>query len=182
MEYIVNTDRLGLRKFRHEDLAEFAELNADPEVMQFFPATPSKEQSLAFMERANANIDEYGFGFWAAEILECQSFVGFVGIQRVPYETAFTPAVEIGWRLARLHWGKGLATEAAHGCLKFGFEVANLRQIVSFTAIINRRSYAVMEKLGMTRVGEFDHPKIDDGHPLQRHVLYRIKREEYGKL
>ena len=177
--FYLKTERVGLRKFVDKDLPAFAAMNANPEVMEFFPETLTAEQCRDYIKRINAKIDEQGFGFWAAELLESKQFIGFVGLTNVSYKTEFTPAVEIGWRLAREFWGKGLVTEAAKDCLKFAFEKIELDEVVSFTTVTNRRSYAVMERLGMICVGEFNHPKIESGHPLERHVLYKINRQQF---
>jgi ribosomal-protein-alanine N-acetyltransferase len=103
-------------------------------------------------------------------------FVGFTGLAVTEFEAHFTPAVEVGWRLARSAWGNGYATEAARAALSFGFEEAGLNEVVSFTAPANRRSRAVMERIGMSRDprDDFDHPGLPGGHPLRPHVLYRV--------
>ena len=175
-EYHVTTKRIGLRRFSRYDLDTFADLNSDPRVMQHFPNILSRTECQDLMERINHTIDQDGFGFWAAENLNSGQLMGMVGLNRVKFEAAFTPAVEIGWRLAYPCWGHGLATEAARACLEFGFRRASLREIVSFTSLHNIRSQRLMQKLGMTTSGEFDHPMLPDGHRLQRHVLYRILR------
>ncbi len=181
-EFFVKTKRLGLRSFRASDEDQFAALNADQEVMKYFPKRLSRDETAYFIERANRKINEQGFGFWAAEHLESGKLAGMIGITRVSYETRFTPAVEIGWRLAKDFWGKGLATEGANGALDFGFQRANLDEIVSFTAVMNKKSARVMQRLGMIQDGEFDHPKIADGHPLQRHVLYRLAKSDWSAM
>jgi len=174
----LQSERIGLRCFKPDDLDDFATMNSDPVVMEYFPNKPTRDQCQDYMARINAKIDEQGYGFWAAELLESQQLIGFVGITRVSYETEFTPAVEIGWRLSEEFWGHGYATEAGTACLHFAFNEAGLNEVVSFTSIHNRRSLRVMERLGMTRCGEFDHPKIENGHRLQRHVLYRIRKSD----
>ena len=175
-EYVIETARVGLRPFKAEDLDAFSALNDDPDVMEFFPRRLSRLECEQYMQRINEKIEAQGYGFWAAEHLLDRQFMGFVGITQVSYETLFTPAVEIGWRLATRYWGRGLATEAARACLVFGFEKAKLDRIVSFTSLVNRRSFRVMERLGMTRQGEFDHPEIPDKHVLKRHVWYALDR------
>ena len=147
--------------------------------MEYFPKKLTKEETRAAIDRINSHITNHGFGLWAAEHLASDSLMGFVGIQHVPYETEFTPAIEIGWRLSTKYWGKGLATEAAKACLRFAFREMDLEEVVSFTAISNQRSFRVMERIGMTKTGEFDHPKIEDNHPLKRHVLYRLDKSSY---
>lgn len=174
----MRTARLRLRQWRDEDLAPFAALNADPEVMAHFPAVLSREESDAGAARARAGIARDGYGFWAVEVLGGAPFIGFVGIKPVNFAAPFAPAVEIGWRLARSTWGRGYATEAARAALTFGFGQLRLKEIVSFTVPANTRSRAVMERLGMTHdpAEDFDHPNLPEGHALRRHVLYRVAR------
>jgi RimJ/RimL family protein N-acetyltransferase len=178
---MLRTHRLLLRPWRPEDRAPFAQINADPRVMEFFPAVQTREESDASVERVLAHQKEHGFCFWAVERLGGAPFIGFVGLKVVSFTAPFTPTVEIGWRLAYEHWGQGYATEGARASLRFGFETLGLRQIVSFTAPANVRSRRVMEKLGMQRREEedFDHPLLAPGHPLRRHVLYRLTAETY---
>lgn len=180
-KYFIETTRIGLRRFGPGDLGPFAALNADPAVMEYFPKQLSRAESSELMARINRRIDDQGFGFWAAEELDSGKFIGFVGITQVAYATDFTPAVEIGWRLAKEFWGRGYATEAARGSLGFAFEQAGLDEVVSFTSIHNAPSSRVMERLGMKQWGEFDHPKIENGHRLERHVLYKIRKDEFSK-
>jgi 3-dehydroquinate dehydratase/shikimate dehydrogenase len=177
--FLLTTERLGLRKFIPADLEPFAALNADPRVMEFFPQALSRAEAGNLMQRINTKQDEQGFCFWAAELLATGELIGFVGLTKVSYETTFTPAVEIGWRLAYDFWGQGLATEGAKACLQFAFEKEGLKEVVSFTALPNQRSYRVMERIGMKRMGEFDHPKVPKGHVLERHVWYRLTKSEY---
>jgi RimJ/RimL family protein N-acetyltransferase len=168
------TERLRLRDWRPEDRAPFAALNADPEVMRWFPAPLTRAQSDAFADRIAARLDDRGWGLWAVERMRDQAFLGFTGLARVDFDAPFAPAVEIGWRLARSAWGEGYATEAACRVVRHAFEAMELAELVSFTAVGNERSWRVMERLGMRRDGEFDHPRLPQGHPLRRHVLYRL--------
>jgi len=174
-EPTVRTSRLILRRWRDEDLAPYAALNADSRVMQHFPAVLSRVESDAQATRIRKHWDDHGFGLWAVEVDGGAPFVGFIGLQRVPFDAAFTPAVEVGWRLAFEAWGYGYATEGARAALGYGFGALGLREIVSMTVPSNERSWRVMEKLGMKRAhGEdFDHPRLPEGHPLRRHILYR---------
>ena len=171
----LRTQRLLLRRWREDDRASFAALNADPEVMEHFPATMTRAESDAFADRIATHLDEVGWGLWAVEVVATGQFIGFTGLAVPRFEAHFTPAVEIGWRLARSAWGHGYATEAARGVLEFGFSDLELSEIVSFTAVDNRRSRAVMERVGMTHdpADDFDHPLLPEGHRLRRHVLYR---------
>jgi RimJ/RimL family protein N-acetyltransferase len=176
---ILYGDRLILRGWRPSDVAEFARLNADPQVMEYFPKCLSRFESDALAEQIRRHFDEHGFGLWAVEVTSDASFIGFVGLATVRFQAQFTPAVEIGWRLARAHWGRGYATEAAKRVLAFAFDVLELPAIVSFTAVNNRRSRAVMQRIGLShdRGDDFEHPALPSGHPLRRHVLNRLKRK-----
>lgn len=175
-ERTIRTSRLILRRWRDEDLAPYAALNADSRVMQHFPAVLSRTESDAQAARIRKHWDDHGFGLWAVEVAGGAPFVGFIGLQRVPFDAAFTPAVEVGWRLAFEAWGRSYATEGARAALDHGFGALGLREIVAMTVSSNERSWRVMERLGMKRAhGEdFDHPRLPEGHPLRRHILYRV--------
>jgi RimJ/RimL family protein N-acetyltransferase len=175
------TLRLHLRLWRDEDLTAFAALNADPRVMEFFPKPLDRTESDARAARIRDHFARHGFGLWAVEVPGVADFIGFVGLSVPDFEATFTPCVEVGWRLAHEHWGRGYATEAARAALDFGFRRLAIDEIVSFTVQANRRSRSVMERVGMTRTpaDDFDHPALPEGHPLRRHVLYRaIRRQE----
>lgn len=174
----IQTQRLRLRRWLPADRQPFAVLNADPRVMEHFPATLSREQSDAMVTRIEAHFDQHEFGFWAVEIPGTTPFAGAIGLAVPRFESHFTPCVEIGWRLAAEYWGKGYATEGARAALAFAFEVLQLEEIVSFTVPGNTASQRVMKKIGMTHKpsDDFDHPVLPEGHPLQRHVLYRAAR------
>jgi RimJ/RimL family protein N-acetyltransferase len=173
----VRTARLELRQWREGDLAPFAALNADPETMRFFPSALTRAESDSLATGAQLQIAERGWGLWAVEVADSGRFIGFVGLAEPRFEAHFTPAVEVGWRLARDAWGHGYATEGGRAALAFAFDELGLEEVVSFTAVVNERSRKVMERLGMTRdpADDFDHPSITDG-PLRRHVLYRVGR------
>ena len=172
----LRTERLLLRRWRLEDLPPFAALNADPVVMAYFPATLSPSESAALVERIEASFEVNGFGLWAVEIPGEAACIGFVGLAPVDFDVFFAPAIEVGWRLARDFWGRGLATEAARAAVAFGFQEHGLPEVVSFTTHENARSRAVMERLGMRRdpAEDFDHPLLPADDPLCRHVLYRL--------
>ncbi len=175
----IRTDRLILRQWTGADLEPFAKLNADPRVMEYFPSTLSQEESNQLAKRIETKITERGWGMWAVSAPEVADFIGFIGLNDIDQsslQTHFSPAVEVGWRLAFAHWGKGYATEGAKAALAYGFETLKLDEIVSFTAVGNRRSRAVMERIGMHHDSkdDFDHPKLPEGHSLRKHVLYRI--------
>ena len=172
------TPRLLLRRWRGEDLAPFAVLNADPRVMEHFPGTLDRAASDALAVAIKDDFARCGFGLWAVEAPGVAEFVGFAGLRAPTFEAHFTPCVEIGWRLAFPYWSQGYATEAARAAVAHGFGPLGLDEIVSFTVPANLRSRAVMERLGMSRspADDFDHPKLPEGHPQRRHVLYRLRR------
>lgn len=176
------TERLILRPWEARDLDAFAALNAHTEVMRFFPATLTREETAAFIDRATA-LDDRQLGFLAVEEKASGDFVGAVGMAPLKQEMPFAPGVEIGWRLARQHWGKGYASEAARAWLHHGFETLDLAEIVAFTYVGNEPSQRVMQRLGMTRdpADDFEHPAIAAGHPLRPHVLYRLRAEDFSR-
>jgi RimJ/RimL family protein N-acetyltransferase len=177
----LTTRRLLLRRWQQTDHGPFAELNADPSVMEYFPAPLTRADSDRLIARIEAGFDLRGYGLWALELRASGQLVGFAGLDVPSFKAHFTPAVEIGWRLARSAWGQGYATEAAQVSLAFGFEQAGLGEIVSFTSTTNLRSQAVMKRIGMTHdpADDFDHPALEDGDPLRRHVLYRISVDHW---
>jgi ribosomal-protein-alanine N-acetyltransferase len=177
------TALLALRRWQESDLAPFAELNADPETMEFFPAPLTRAESDDLVRRIEATIDAEGYGFWAVERRSDARFIGMVGLSPVRFAVHFAPTVEIGWRLARPYWGRGYATEAATASLAFGFEELGMDEIVSFTSLSNTRSAAVMARIGMHRdpPEDFDHPRIPVGHPLRRHQLWRLRSNEWAE-
>jgi RimJ/RimL family protein N-acetyltransferase len=172
----LRTPRLILRPWRGEDSDAFAAMFGDPAVMEFLGPAPDRAAIDAIIGRINQHFAEHGFGWWAVEAPGVASFIGFIGLARVNFEAPFTPAVEIGWRLASACWGQGYATEGARAALAFGFTRLALAEIVSLAVAANTRSRRVMERLGMTRnpADDFDHPRLPAGDPLCRHVLYRI--------
>jgi RimJ/RimL family protein N-acetyltransferase len=149
--------------------------------MEHFPSRLTPDQTAAAIEWIEAGFDHRGYGLWAVELPGEAPFIGFVGIQPIPDELPFAPAVEVGWRLAHAFWGRGLASEAATAALRFAFEDAALDEVVSFTAASNVRSARVMERIGMARAGDFDNPRVPAGHHLRRHVLYRIDRTRWQR-
>jgi RimJ/RimL family protein N-acetyltransferase len=173
----LRTPRLLLRQWLEADLGPFAALNGDTEVMRYYAAPLDRAQSDELAGRWGARIAEQGWGQWAVELCATGSFIGAVGLSAPRFQAHFTPAIEVGWRLAREHWGIGYATEAAAAAVAFGFEELRLDEIVSFTTVANQRSRRVMERLGMTHdaADDFDHPLVAHGHPLRPHVLYRLR-------
>lgn len=174
----ITTNRLLLRHWRQSDNEPFAVMNADPRVMEHFPGPLSRAESDALAGRIAAGLDDRGWGLWAVEVTGGEPFVGFVGLAVPYFQASFTPCVEIGWRLAYGVWGRGYATEAAREVLRQAFGSLGFDEVVSFAVPANHRSLAVMERLGMSPSGEFDHPGFPDGSALRRHLLYRIGRPD----
>jgi RimJ/RimL family protein N-acetyltransferase len=174
--------RLLLRRWRDADRAPFAAMNADPRVMAYFPGCLDRGESDRLVDRIEQHLADHGFAPWAIEVPGVAPFVGFVGLSIPRFTAPFMPSVEIGWRLAVEHWGRGYATAAARVALAHGFGPLALSAVVSFTVVANRPSRAVMERLGMHHdpAEDFDHPAMAEGHPLRRHVLYRLGANDFG--
>ena len=172
----LSTERLVLRGWRPEDREPFAALNADPTVVEYLPGTLRRDESDALVARIEAGWEQRGYGLWAVEVPGVAPFVGFVGLNHQSFEAPFTPAVEVGWRLAASAWGHGYATEAGRVSLAFGFKQHALDEIVSFTTVRNLRSRRVMERLGMLHdpADDFEHPSVAEESPIRSHVLYRL--------
>jgi RimJ/RimL family protein N-acetyltransferase len=171
---------LVLRPWRPSDLDAFAVMNTDPRVVEFLPKALTREESDALAGRIQQNFVDHGFGLWAVELPGVAEFIGFTGLAVPRFTAHFTPCVETGWRLASEYWGRGYATEAARASLAYAFDELGCEEVVSFTVPTNMRSRHVMERLGMTcsREDDFDHPLVAEGHPLRRHLLYRVRREK----
>ncbi len=169
------TQRLVLRGFTDADRAPFAALSADPVVMEHFPAPLTRAESDALVDRVQTTWGTRGFGLWALQRRDSGAFIGYTGLWPVGDDVPVDAEVEVGWRLAAAHWGRGFATEAARAAVAHAFTDLALPEVVSFTAVGNLRSQAVMQRLGMTCAGEFDHPRVPVGHPARRHVLYRLR-------
>ena len=174
----LRTERLWLRRWLEDDRLPFARLNTDPRVMEFLPRPFLRGESDAVAGRIEAHFQKHGFGLWAVEIPGITRFAGFIGLAIPGFEAPFTPCIEIGWRLDAEHWNRGYATEGARAALEFAFRSLQVEEIVSFTVPGNIRSRRVMEKIGMTHSAsdDFEHPSLPEGHPLRRHVLYRLRR------
>jgi len=172
----LRTERLVLRRWGSADRAPFARLNADPDVMRYLERPLTSDESDTFIDLIDQQFEERGFGLWAVEVPGRSPFIGYVGLSVPKFAAHFMPAVEIGWRLDRPFWGYGYATEAACAVLADGFERVRLHEIVSFTSPLNLPSIRVMERIGMSHdpADDFDHPSVREGHPLRRHVLYRL--------
>jgi ribosomal-protein-alanine N-acetyltransferase len=178
MSVIIETERLILRTWHHDDRRPFSLMNADPEVMEFFPKLLTSAESDAFVDRIESGMRERGYGLWATELKGAGRFMGFIGFNYTDFPSDFTPCIEIGWRLAGEFWGMGYATEGARACLDFGFGTLDFAEVYSFTSASNIRSESVMKKIGMKKVKDFKHPKLDASNPLCDHVLYRIAASE----
>lgn len=178
---MLETKRLILRQWTEDDFLPFSRISGDKEVMELSPGPLTEEESNGMAHRIQSLIHERGWGFWAIEIPNGEKFIGFVGLH-IPKESfPFSPCVEIGWRLAKSHWGKGYATEAARESLRFAFTNLDLDEVVSFTTLANTRSRAVMQRIGMVNTGNnFMHPDIESSHPRCGHVLYKITRSEWA--
>ena len=180
----LKTEHLILRPWRPSDTEPFTAMSQDPEVMAHLLAFASQEAIASWIQRQVDHFEKYGFGFWALESRETGEFMGATGLLRISYEAHFTPAVEVGWRLARRFWGQGYVPEAARSALSFGFENLGLSEIVANTVSANHNSRRVMEKLGMVRdpADDFDHPLVPADSPLRRQILYRLTRENWSRL
>jgi len=174
----IETPRLILRDWRDSDVEAYVQMNADPRVTKFFPHRYTRERSETTAAMIREQLARNGYGWWAVEVRGGTPFAGVIALQAVPFQAPFTPANEIGWRFAFEHWGKGYATEGARAALEFAFDELKWPEVIAFTAASNIRSQRVMERLGMTHDprDSFDHPKIESGHPLRRHVLYRVRK------
>ena len=179
----LSSDRLRLRRWREEDRDAFAAMNADARVMEFFASMLSRAESDDLADRIEAHFGRLGFGLWAIEVPGVAPFIGFAGLAVARFSAAFTPCIEIGWRLAFAHWRQGYATEAARLALAHGFGALALPEILSFTSATNLLSRAVMQRLGLRRdpAGDFDHPNLPEGHALRPHVLYRLNSDSYRR-
>ena len=177
MHYHLRSARLGFRSWRDADLDPFAALNADAEVMEYFPSERTRDQTAETIERLRAHEQRDGCTFWAVDELATGRFVGMLGVlvQREMPEVFDGPTHEMGWRLAREFWGRGYATEGARACLEWAFAKTGAERVVAFTTVENRRSERVMQRVEMRRVREFSHPRLL-GHRLERHVLYEARR------
>src|SRR5215467_14840031 len=174
----LRTARLLMRRWRDADRRPFAAMNADPEVMRYFPATLDRAASDEYIDRMEALFKRQGFGLWALEEAATGRFLGFTGLNPMPAGVPGAGGVEIGWRLARHAWHHGYATEAARAALGVAFDGLGLAEIWSMTAVLNQPSQAVMRRLGMSEVARFDHPRVPPGHPLQPHVTYHLARPQ----
>lgn len=168
------TERLIFRDWKETDLDDFINLNSDEDVMRFYPKKLSKQESLEMMIKIKKEFEDYGYGFYALESKENNDFIGFLGFHKADFDADFTPCIEIGWKLKKEFWGRGLATEGARKCIEYGLDVLNFNKIYSFTSEVNIPSQNVMKKIGMKFDRHFEHPKVEDHSVLKKHVLYVI--------
>ncbi len=176
LPYLFTSKRLGFRNWSMDDLVEFAALNADVDVMQHFPKPLTKRETEAFIIRLQNHFNDKGYTYYAVEVLETKEFIGFIGLAYQEYESPFTPATDIGWRLKKSAWGKGYATEGARRCLEFAFTELGLSKIVATCTLQNKNSENVMQKIGMTKMGEFNHPRLKDYPEMERCIWYEIEK------
>jgi RimJ/RimL family protein N-acetyltransferase len=174
----IRTERLRMRRWRDQDRGPFAAMNADPDVMRYFPSVEDRASSDAMVDRIEQRFESQGFGLWALELFATGEFIGFTGLNPMPDGTPGAGGMEVGWRLARHAWRCGYATEAARASLDVGFGAAGLDEIWSITAVGNIASRAVMERLGMAEHSYFEHPAVPVGSPVRRHVAYRLARPD----
>ncbi len=178
---ILETERLILRTWIDSDLQPMFEINQDPIVMEYFLGLQDLETTKNLITKVNNHFDQHGYSLYACVKKDSREFVGFIGLLIADFNAHFTPATEISWRLSSKHWAQGLATEGAKAVLNYAFRKLQITEIVSFTAMDNAKSIKVMQKIGLQHNADddFDHPKLDDNSPLQRHVLYRLSRDQF---
>ena len=173
-KYLFKSERLGFREWKNEDLEEFSKLNSDETVMEHFPATLSKKEVAKFIEQLKQHFVENGFTYYATEVLESKEFIGMIGLAYQEYQTNFTPAIDIGWRLKRSAWGKGYATEGAKRCIEYAFHELGIHKIIAVCTIKNNKSEKVMKKIGMSKKGIFNHPEMIIHPDYEKHYCYEI--------
>ena len=174
MATIISTERLNLRTWVESDITSLVKMNQDEDVMRFFPSIMTEDESINFYNRIKKHFSDYGYGLFVVEEKDSNKFLGYTGFMMAQFESTFTPCVEIGWRFNKEYWGKGFATEAAKACLVYGFSKLNFIKVHSFTSVLNKKSEAVMQSIGMNKVGEFYHPKVSMDSQLRLHVNYKI--------
>jgi len=178
-KYIFCSSRLGFRNWNDPDVSEMVRINKDSEVMKFFPILPTKKQTVDFISRMQKQFEEKGYTYFAVDNLEKDKFIGFIGLSYQTFESEFSPFVDIGWRLDKSEWNKGLATEGAKACLQYGFETLRLDSIKAVCPKINLPSENIMKKIGMTKIKDFKHPLLTSNHELEACVLYEIKSSDF---
>lgn len=172
---MIETDRLILRTWQENDILPFSEINKDKDVMEYLPKCLSLEETEQFYNRIVSEHRTFGYGLYAVETKNDGRFIGYVGFHHFDFDADFSPGIEIGWRLAKEHWNRGYATEAAKACIDYARRNHLFNEIYSFTTVCNHRSERVMQKIGMERLGLFSHPALPKGHRLEPHVLYKLE-------
>ena len=175
-DYIFTSKRLGFRSWEEADIPQLAEINADKEVMEFFPATHSEKETREFIQKMQVQYEQKGFCYFAVDKLENSELIGFIGLSEQNFSSSFTPCIDIGWRLKKNEWKKGYASEGAKACLNFAFSQLSIERVFSIAPVVNTRSQAVMKKIGMRQVMIFNHPKLLNDRRLEKCVLYEINR------
>ena len=179
--YIFESQRLGFRRWKERDRIPFAAMTADPEVMRYFPKPLAKREADRLIDRFETHMVDKGYTMWAVERKEDGAFIGFIGLLEITMAIEGQGAAEIGWRLDKSFWKQGYAVEVALACLGYAFGSLGMTEVYSFTSAVNKPSETVMKRIGMTKIDDFEHPKLAGGSPLKRHVLYKIDRSEYAE-
>ncbi len=174
MNYLFKSSRLGFRNWITDDLPKMAAISADPKVMRYFPSTQTGEETLQFIEKMQQQFEDRAHCYFAVELLDSHTFIGFIGLAYQTYQAPFTPCVDIGWRLAAKHWGKGYATEGAEACVEYARAILNLKKIYAVATQDNLPSIMVMKKIGMTLEYKFEHPLLLEFPDLVTCVLYTL--------
>jgi RimJ/RimL family protein N-acetyltransferase len=174
----IETERLVMRRWQDADRDPFAELNADPQTLVFFPSTLTRAESDALVDRIEVRFEATGYGLWALEVKETGQFIGFTGLSPMQPDVPGGDGTEIGWRLAKHAWHHGYATEAALAARDVAFGEVGLPELWSMTSVLNTPSQAVMRRIGMSEAARFEHPRIPDDSPLKPSVVYRMDRPE----
>lgn len=175
MSYLFSSERLGFRSWKESDDVKLYKISSDPEVMKYFPQTETLEQTRDGRKKMQEIFDKKGYCYFIVELLETSEVIGFIGVYDQVYESDFTPAIDIGWRIAKKHWNKGYATEGAKRCLKYVFETLKLKRLIAVATHNNQSSINVMKKIGMTKIGEFNHPYIAANLNLNPCVCFEVK-------
>lgn len=173
MNYLFTSERLGFRAWEASDIDAMQEINSDARVMEFFPALQTREQTAAFIDRMNLQLTERGFCYFAVEVLATKEFIGFTGLSEQHYPAEFTPCVDIGWRLKSSVWNQGFATEGAKRCLVYAFDHLNLKEVYAIAPKVNLKSERIMQKIGLQKQYEFEHPLLLNEERLKTCVLYK---------
>ncbi len=174
MKYLFTSERLGFRTWQDSDLSDMHEISSNPVVMEFFPSTQNLQYVNDFIQRMKQQFQEKGYCYFAVERLDTGKMIGFIGLSEQHFESEFTPCIDIGWRIHPDHWNQGFATEGAKACLRYASEQLGISNVCAITPILNKKSARIMQKIGMEKIGTFQHPAFDDCPRLQEFVIYEI--------